>query len=527
MLYARYIGYTIKQIFELSQDIIVHNDRSRFFAKAYEISYTDVYDFASAANKKSLKKFEIELGIHHKEFSLPFDQEVPEDRWDELSEYCCNDVRATEKVFYHLKPDWEARKLLAKITGLTVNHTTNSLSEAFIFGNNRNPQDEFIYTDLSGMFPGYHYAFGKSTYWDEDPGEGGYVYSEPGMYKNIALLDVESMHPNSLIQLEALGKRYTARFKELLQARIAVKHKDIEALKELLSGAFYDDMVKVSKEDNFDEYCKNLSNALKTVINSVYGLTSAKFPNRFKDPRNVDNIVAKRGALFMINLKHFVQDKGFTVAHIKTDSIKIPDATSEIIEEVMEFGRKYGYKFEHEATYEKMCLVNKAVYIAKTSGDDAHWTATGEQFAQPYVFKTLFSKEKIEFKDKCETRSVTTAMYLDMNENLKEDKHDYVFVGRVGSFCPIKPGCGGGVLLRRNDDKYDAVNDTKGYRWLESEMVEKLHKEDDIDESYYKRLVDAAVSDISKYGDFEWFTSDEKAEFMNVPETNEDELPFN
>jgi hypothetical protein len=36
----------------------------------------------------------------------------------------------------------------------------------------------------------------------------------------------------------------------------------------------------------------------------VYGLTSAHFPNMFKDNRNVDNIVAKRGALFMIDLKH-------------------------------------------------------------------------------------------------------------------------------------------------------------------------------------------------------------------------------
>ena len=73
-------------------------------------------------------------------------------------------------------------------------------------------------------------------------------------------------------------------------------------------------------------------------------------PNAFKDPRNVDNIVAKRGALFMVDLKHFVQEQGFDVAHIKTDSIKIPRATPEIIEKVMEFGKKYGYTFEHEAT---------------------------------------------------------------------------------------------------------------------------------------------------------------------------------
>ena len=42
----------------------------------------------------------------------------------------------------------------------------------------------------------------------------------------------------------------------------------------------------------------DLAQALKIAINSVYGLTAAKFPNPFRDPRNKDNIVAKRGALF-------------------------------------------------------------------------------------------------------------------------------------------------------------------------------------------------------------------------------------
>ena len=94
----------------------------------------------------------------------------------------------------------------------------------------------------------------------------------------------------------------------------------------------------------------------------------------------------------MITLKHEVQKRGFTVAHIKTDSIKIPNATPEIISFVTEFGKNYGYDFEHEATYEKMCLVNDAVYIAKYK-DGKHageWTATGTEFQVPYVFKTLF-----------------------------------------------------------------------------------------------------------------------------------------
>jgi hypothetical protein len=164
-----------------------------------------------------------------------------------------------------------------------------------------------------------------------------------------------------------------------------------------------------------------------------------------------------------------------------------------------------------------MCLVNDAVYIAKYQ--NGKWTATGAQFQQPYVFKTLFSKEPIEFKDMCETKTVSTALYLDMNEGMGEDEHVYHFVGKAGQFCPILPGKGGGLLMREKDGKYNAATGTKGYRWLESEMVKAVHKENDIDRGYYRELVDQAVKDISKYGDFEWFTSDEpyNGELLKTP----------
>jgi hypothetical protein len=88
------------------------------------------------------------------------------------------------------------------------------------------------------------------------------------------------------------------------------------------------------------------------------------------------------------------------------------------------------------------------------------------------------------------------------------DGHDYRFVGKVGSFCPMKEGTGGGVLYREGEDKagnkkYFAATGSKGYRWMESEMVETLGKENDIDRSYYDGLVNDAVAAISQYGDFE------------------------
>lgn len=504
ILYARYIGYTNEELFEQSQRII-NNSPNAMFREAYNLSYTDVYDFASAGNKKSLKKFEIELGIHHQELGMKWDEPVPESDWELVADYCINDVVATEAVFDHLHSDWVARQILADLSGLTPNDTTNAHTTRIIFGNERHPQSQFNYIDLSTIFHGYKYENGKSTYRGVEVGEGGYVYAEPGMYNNVALLDVASMHPSSLENMNLFGP-YTKNFSDVKRSRVCIKRGLFDEARQLLDG-------KLVKYLDDPDSLGGLADALKTAINSVYGLTAAKFDNPFRDTRNIDNIVAKRGALFMVDLMHAVQEKGYTVAHIKTDSIKIPDADPEIIQFVMDFGKKYGYEFEHEATYEKMCLVNDAVYIAKygwaeKSKNIGKWTATGAQFAQPYVFKTLFSKEPLEFKDLCETKSVSTSLYLDMNEGLPEDEHNYHFVGKVGNFCPILEGKGGGILLREKEGSYSAANGTKGYRWLEAEVVQTLHKEEDIDYRYFNSLVDDAVTKISQYGDFEQFVSD-------------------
>lgn len=592
IMYARLMGYDNEQLFNLSQRII-GKSANCMFGEAYNLSYTDVYDFC--AKKQSLKKWEIELNkkaedpnsqmddhvralckkIKHHELGLPWDQPVPEELWTKVAEYCDDDVIATQAVFEANQGDFTAREILAELAGGTVNDTTNSLTTKFIFGRNRHPQDQFMYRDLSQpvtelpddvlaflkeakpemmaepfdgplgksllpYFPGYKFEFAKSTYRGEEVGEGGEVWASPGMYGRSQTEDIGSQHPNSAIDECIFGPEYTRKFKEILDIRIHIKHGEYDAVRDAFGG-------KLAKYLNDKSTAKALAQALKIAINSVYGLTAAKFENPFRDPRNKDNIVAKRGALFMIDLRHAVEEQGYKVIHVKTDSIKIANPDDYILNFIVERGKRYGYNFEVEHIFDRICLVNNAVYIAKLADDDPEdpgkWTATGTQFAVPYVFKTLFSKEPIQFNDMCETKnSAVGPIYLDMNEsypdvtaeekqfkNLEskykkgelsdtlfenecaslreriEAGHNYIFVGKVGLFCPIKPGCGGGTLVCKRDEKYSAVTGTKGYRWLESEIVKQNRKEDDIDKSYYNKLVDDAVSTISEFGDIEWF----------------------
>lgn len=638
ILYGRACrGYNNAQIYRQSQRII-GGDRDSMIGDAYNLSYTDIYDFA--AKKQSLKKWEIELGIHHQELGLPWDQPVPENRWCEVAKYCDNDVIATEAVFNHLQGDFKARQILADIAGMTVNDTTNQLTTKIIFGDDPKPQAQFNYPDLAKKFPGYRFENGKSYYRhdikipksedffghvdslmkvygdrlvsmdeqkrivtvDEEIGEGGRVYASPGVYRHVITFDVASMHPSSIIAENGFGK-YTQLFKQLLDIRIAIKHRDFEAAKKMLDG-------KLAKYLDDPEQADALSQALKIAINSVYGLTAASFDNKFRDPRNKDNWVAKRGALFIETLRLKVMEMGGKVVHIKTDSIKVEEPTEEVKQFIMDYGKQWGYTFEVEDIYEKMCLVNDAVYIALRDREDpgwlkecrkakkkaeesgqcyvepTRWSATGAQFAHPYVFKTLFSKEPLDFKDLCETKTVTSALYLDFNENLSDvsayekdleklnkklkdliqkgigldmtvdefarmfaddnpekpeipanketlyiqaidqlkdrkvledliaEGHNYQFVGKAGSFCPVRAGTGGGILCRENNGKFSAATGSKGYRWREGESLEGADRMDLIDMGYFGALATAARNSVDEFAkrigsSFEEFASED------------------
>lgn len=441
-------------------------------------------------------------------------------------------------------------------------------------------------------FPGYECrrsenkaAIGTTKEWENwyrgvNVGRGGWAYSIPGIYSNVALLDVASMHPSSIILLNKLGK-YTQRYADLKQARVYIKHKDYEAAGTLFDG-------KLKRYLGSTNTAKSLSAALKLPINAFYGLSSATFPNPARDSRDKNNIIALRGALFMKTLWDEIEARGFHPIHNKTDSVKIPEATPEIIKFVQDFAEEYGYEMEHEGTYERICLIDKSNYVATfmspeecmerygyVPGDNQDhfaknvhpWTETGDNFKNPYIFKTLFSGEDITFEDRCDVKTVKdAAIYLDFNEGMNDvaaaekemekriynyehpderpkklskdfagfsDKsleeyisegHYYQFVGRTGNFFPVREGSGGGWLVVKRGDKFDSVSGSKGYRWMEAEKAKLLCKQDEYDPRYFDSMIDKAIKQIEKFGSFERFIDISRP--YEAPATKQDDLPW-
>lgn len=554
MLWACSQGYTSEELYILSQRLIdKKTSMDAKFGQAYNISYTDVYDFSS--DKKGLKKWEIELGINHLEWNHPWDLPVPKDEWVKVAEYCDNDVISTEAVFNHCHADFLAREILATLAapyGGTVNTTTNQLTNMIVFEGKKNPG--LIYTDFStgkqygpdemfripvlnwedyislgddwtgvepvnsNHFPGYHLVRNEAgklcnMYRGVDVGFGGYVYAVPGMYGRCVTKDVASMHPHSIKELNLFGD-YTQNYVDLMQARIYIKHKEYKKAGKLFHGALAPYLEN-------DKDAKALSKALKLALNSAYGLTSASFSNPMRDPRNLNNIVALRGALAMKTLQDEVEAAGFTVVHIKTDSIKIANPTNDILGFIDKFGEFYGYEYEVEHTWCKLCLVNNAVFIGRHDLDDPdyisdpegseksypdRWEAVGTQFQVQYVFKSLFSHQEIEFNDICQTISVKEGTLHLISKDEEGNEVDN-FIGRVGRFCPMKEH--GAELYRIKDGKRYAASGTKGYLWMEAETVKNRHLEDSIDHSYYRKLCDDAIATISQYGDFDIYVREE------------------
>ena len=563
---AMLLGYSPLEIYKTSKGIVSEGALKHGFMDAYGNDYADPYDIAT--KKQSLKDWEYELGITHMENAYPWDEDLAPEYWDEVDEYCGNDVMALKEVWKAIGTDIDVRKFLCDLSGLKMINTNRQHITKFIFKGNKKPN--LVYTDLATgkatyldgktaeptndfiqAFPGYEFnKFGfkkedykdgvcttmKSRYMGEDPSEGGYVYSKPGIYYNVWCFDVSGMHPASLIALNKLGE-YTKIYKEIRDARLYIKHKDFESAGKLLDG-----VLKPYLKDK--KSAKALSLALKLILNSLYGWCAATFPCEFKDPRDLDNIVAKRGALFMITLKNEVEKMGYEVIHCKTDSIKvvIPNGEVEDIQKFIEdFGKKYGYLFEVEEKFEKIALLNRAVYVAKEFEDSpayldrkekdpnaSRWTATGGTAKeQSYVMKKLFTGEEIDISDLPQKKKAQKgALYLDYNEDFPDltaekkeleklkkkpdgneerikalesyisKQHDYHFIGRVGQFVPIKPGCGGAELLCLRDDKYVAVAGTTGYRFKEYAYVVANHLEDEIDMSFYDNMCDELKKDI-------------------------------
>lgn len=212
-----------------------------------------------------LKKVEGNMGKMILESSISFniDRPLTDEEFADVLEYCKYDVDVTidiynERVDSYFKPKESLLEMLGDDRGRRWNTTTLSANVLLDkpnpkWSNIRIPEEmlEMVPEDVVNLW--LTKEKGSITIHDFDCeiefGFGGLhgVHKHIRRAENVKLLDVASMYPHIILNIDGLGHA-TQKYKDLLDERVRIKHKD-----------------------------KVRSDALKLILNSVYGNLKNKY----------------------------------------------------------------------------------------------------------------------------------------------------------------------------------------------------------------------------------------------------------
>lgn len=325
------------QLKRLNDDIIngVNYSKSRLKCKTL-----DCYQEISVM-KPSLKYIEGNMGrmILESEISFDIDRSLTESEFEEVFRYCSYDIDTTidiykkrENSYFKVKQalvdkltnknayKWNSTtvsaqllldKPLTKWSGLRgvdefIDRVPGEVKDMWIKGT-RVISDEEVPTSVT------HEEFGNTIIF----GFGGLHGAPEGVriFRNVKLLDVASMYPNIIININALGD-YTEKYKEILNRRLAIKHVD-----------------------------KLESDALKLVLNSVYGNLKNQYSKLYNP--NAAKSVCVYGQIALYDLCKRLSNT-CKIVNINTDGVAFITDSEEYKEVWKEWEKEYKFTLEED-----------------------------------------------------------------------------------------------------------------------------------------------------------------------------------
>jgi len=245
-----------------TSDRIINGEKLRI--KNYKYESLDVMQQIDPSFP-SLKRIEGNLGRKILESSVPFtiERELTDDEYADVLDYCIYDVDTLVDVYKrrvdsYFKPKEALLKMLDDDRGKRWNTTTISSNLLMKkpnpkWSNIRVPEDmlDLVPPDVVDLWLTKEKGHVTVNEFDCDIqfGFGGLHGSHNHIKRaeNVKLLDVTSLYPNIIININGLGVA-TRTYQEILNKRIKIKHKD-----------------------------KVQSDALKLILNSVYGNLKNKY----------------------------------------------------------------------------------------------------------------------------------------------------------------------------------------------------------------------------------------------------------
>jgi hypothetical protein len=332
-------GWSQKQIKDLN-DRIISGQKQK---PKHHLKTLDTFQQIDVS-MPSLKKIEGNMGRMILESSVPFDlpRLMNDTEFQEAVDYCSYDVDNTIEIYKMRYDSYFAPKqnLISMVGEKGLRWNTTTLSANALLGNmvlpkwsnirlNGSDRDDLSMLELvpkevvdlwnSGVDKGKVVIeeFGCSI----EFGFGGLhgVHKKITRAENLKLLDVASMYPHIILNINALGSA-TEKYKYILEERIKAKH----------SGD------------------KVLSDALKLILNSVYGLLKNQYSTLY-NPKSALSVCIY-GQIALYTLCKRLAENGHTIININTDGVGfIPAPGADYLDIWHEWEKDFNLTLEEDA----------------------------------------------------------------------------------------------------------------------------------------------------------------------------------
>jgi putative sterol carrier protein len=302
----------------------------------------------------SLKKIEGNIGkmILETDIGFDIDRELTDEELETEINYCSYDVSMTVDVYKERKANYfEIKEQLVDLLGndRALNWNTTTIATNILL---QRKQTAMWSTFLTRLPDGYlkgidpqivemwtAYKPKKKSYTMEDFdneiefGFGGIhsVHKNIKDVKGVKLLDVASMYPHIILNIKALPHDALEKYKGILNERIEIKHKD-----------------------------KKKSDALKLVLNSVYGNLKNKYSPLLNEQAAVGVCVYGQVALYTLAKR---LSETCTIIQMNTDGVAVVTDSDEYIKVWHDWEQEFNLTLE-EDKFDRLIQKDVNNYIA-------------------------------------------------------------------------------------------------------------------------------------------------------------------
>ena len=318
-------GKNKKQLWTLSNQIIQENKN----AISWNKNIIDLYEICPKFYKNggaTLKEFGHRLDYPVlKNLPFPFDQELTDEEWQEVKDYCIHDVNITALLWDKLHDEYDTRQELSHLFDITTEFggapnlaqkcILSKLEDARITTHLKlHPQNNLILSPLLKSFYDEGFSHSLTYYRDGERPEfmlkkhnikgldvkievgGLHGFGKAGIYQNVYEYDVSSYYPSLILNCK-LG---SAKFRRIYQM-------------------IYNKRLKLKKQGSVH------AKSLKLVLNSLYGkMNDYKYGHEQIYAPNVALSICLLGQFYLLDLIEKLDNDQVILANTDGLFVKYP-----------------------------------------------------------------------------------------------------------------------------------------------------------------------------------------------------------